>query len=140
MADNYLQYSAQITDLTIEERKWLQSKIDLIDAHESEDEREDDFNVDSDENYGSLVLEKNDLWLYSDEFGDPAAVADFVQAFLKKFRPDACFTFEWACTCSKPRLEEFGGGAVFITADSTEWLTTGEWVIERGKEYLDRQK
>jgi hypothetical protein len=35
---------------------------------------------------------------------------------------------EWAETCSKQRLGEFGGGAVIVTKNGTRWLSTSEWV------------
>ena len=61
------------------------------------------------------------LWVYAEESGNPDNVAWLVQKFLKKFRPDQCWSLTYATTCSKPRAGEFGGGAVFVTADAIMW-------------------
>ena len=57
------------------------------------------------------------LWLYAEECGDPDNVACLVRKFLKMFRPNDYWVLTYAATCSKPRAGEFGGGAVFVTAD-----------------------
>ena len=57
------------------------------------------------------------LWVYAEEGGDPDHVAWLVQKFLKRFRPRECWSLTYATTCSKPRIGEFGGGAIFVTAD-----------------------
>lgn len=46
------------------------------------------------------------------------------------------FGFEWALTCSKPRLDGFGGGAVLIWPDRVRWLSTARWLDELGGEAL----
>ena len=61
------------------------------------------------------------LWVYAEESGCPDNVAWLVQKFLKKFRPDQCWSLTYSTTCSKPRAGEFGGGAVFVTADEIKW-------------------
>ena len=58
------------------------------------------------------------LWMYSDEWGDLSRVARLVQKFLKQYRPGQCWSLSYATTCSKPRVGEFGGGGIFITADA----------------------
>lgn len=64
----------------------------------------------------SWELEDDHLWVYSEESGSIDNLAVFAQSFLKKFAPEAHFTLEWASSCSKPRLREFGGGAMVVTA------------------------
>jgi hypothetical protein len=56
------------------------------------------------------------VWFYSDEANDPNAVAELVQAFFKKFRPDGddVFTLAWADWAEKLRVSEFGGGALVV--------------------------
>jgi hypothetical protein len=61
------------------------------------------------------------LWVYAEESGNPDNVAWLVQKFLKKFRPQECWSLSYAATCSKPRVNEFGGGAVFVTAAEIKW-------------------
>jgi hypothetical protein len=65
---------------------------------------------------------------YSEESGDIDAVAVIVQAYLRKFAPARCFGLAWAMTCSKPRIGEFGGGAMFVTAKGVEYINTFEWL------------
>ena len=60
--------------------------------------------------------------------GNPDNVAWLVQKFLKKFRPDQCWSLTYAATCSKPRVGEFGGGAVFVTADEIKWQNAYDFV------------
>ena len=68
------------------------------------------------------------LWLYTKEWGCVDRVAHLIQKFLRKFRPDQCWSLTDATTCSKPKVGEFGGGAVFVTADETKWDNAFEFV------------
>jgi len=68
------------------------------------------------------------LWVYAEEFGNPDNVVWLVQKFLKKFRPGQCWSLTYAITCSKPRVGEFGGGALFVTTDKIEWQNACDFV------------
>jgi len=50
-------------------------------------------------------------------------------------RPRDSFALEYAYTCSRPRLDGFGGGAVFVTAEGIECVETAAWVAERRREH-----
>jgi hypothetical protein len=63
------------------------------------------------------------------------SLVDLLQDFLKKNRPDSYLGFEWANTCSKMRLDEFSGGAVFITADKTDWVSTYDFLETKRKAF-----
>lgn len=71
------------------------------------------------------------LWI-RDDCGQPNLdlVGDLLQAYLKKFDIDTAVTLEFACTCSKPRIDAFGGGAAVITKDAQHWMHTNTWVQE----------
>jgi len=56
---------------------------------------------------------------------DPAAIAMLIQRCCPKTLKIAPIGFEWAMTCSKPHLDEFGGGWCAIFADRIEMETTG---------------
>jgi hypothetical protein len=71
------------------------------------------------------------LWIYSDGYGQVKGTADFVEAFLGKFRPNECLGFEWANTCDKPRLSAFGGGAVLITGRGQKYVTSYGWLSRK---------
>jgi hypothetical protein len=64
------------------------------------------------------------LWLYAEEFGCVDRVAHLVQKFLRRFRPEDCWSLTYATTCSRPRVGEFGGGAVFVAADRIKWINS----------------
>ncbi len=51
--------------------------------------------------------------------------------FLKRFRPNDSFSMGHAFSCSKPRLDGFGGGAVFVTAERIECPDT--FALGRGR-------
>lgn len=64
------------------------------------------------------------LWIHDDGNGDPDHVAAFVQRLAEELDLTGVFGFEWANACSRPRLEAFGGGAMFIDLASGDILTT----------------
>ena len=63
-----------------------------------------------------------------------------VQKFLKRFRRDQCWSLTYANTRSKPRLGEFGGGAVFVTADEICWNDCYDFVEEQRKTFQRREE
>jgi hypothetical protein len=71
------------------------------------------------------------LWIYIEEWGNADNVAWLVQKFLRRFRPDQCWSLTYATTCSKPRCGEFGGGAVFVTADEIKWQNAHGFIGEQ---------
>ncbi|MGO9115646.1 MAG: hypothetical protein ACLP9L_41090 [Thermoguttaceae bacterium] len=72
-----------------------------------------------------------ELWLYADTHGNPEHVAWLIQKFLKRFRPDQCWSLTYANTCSKPRVGEFSGGAVFVTANEIKQQTADDFVQQQ---------
>jgi hypothetical protein len=68
------------------------------------------------------------VWVASEDSGDVDYTADLVQAFLRRFDLDRVVSFEWANTCSKPRLDAFGGGAVVISRRNADWFYTSTFV------------
>jgi hypothetical protein len=144
MANNYTQYSEMIRNITPEEKQWIEAVLknfelddgDVPPGLEAEwnllDEDTKALNQqlhsdDYEEGYTrwlgfSAEVEDDGLWLYSEEGSDLEKTATFVQAFLKRFRPDDHLIISYAEWCSKLRLSEFGGGAVLITAESSKWF------------------
>ena len=132
MANYYTQYSFEIVGITPEEEQWLTQHL----LQEDEDGccPFPFFGVEDEQNPRSI-------WIYDDEGGsDIDVLADTLRQFLTTFRPSQCIGFSWADTCSKPRLDSFGGGAVFITAKETRFMNTWDWLnnckvtLERGGE------
>lgn len=79
------------------------------------------------------------LWLYAEEGGCVDRVAHLVQKFLREFRPDQCWSLTYATTCSKPRVGEFSGGALFVTAADIKWHNACE-VIEQERAAFSEPK
>jgi hypothetical protein len=69
-------------------------------------------------------IEKPYVLLHSMHGCNLENVAAVVQGFLRKFYPNNSFGLQWASTCSSPRSGEFGGGAMFITAENVRWMST----------------
>jgi len=91
-------------------------------------------------NWTSTDVEKEGVWFYADECGNVEAVGELVQEFLKKFRPNDCFSLTYATYCSKLRLGEFGGGAIFVTADEVKWENAYTWVQSQEKEFHEQSR
>lgn len=71
------------------------------------------------------------LWISSDGYGEPEHVIDFVLRCAEAFDLSGQWGFVWALTCSKPRLDGFGGGAQLIDLGerrSLAWLDCEHWL------------
>jgi hypothetical protein len=149
MADNYLQFSEVLVNLTEPEEAWLKEQLQTIRVFNDKEYAEDAIPAeltsantdwagvrflhdkdDFDSRWDTLGFEYEfdsdsdkdgwgrHFWLHADDWGNPENVAYLVQKFLKMFRPDQCWSLTYAASCSKPRIGEFEGGAVFVTADA----------------------
>ena len=136
MADNFLLFAESITKLTPDEEAWLAERLacDNGATHDLAADDEDDSSGFEFEFYGEQPGSRC-LKLYAIEAGDPEGAACFVQEFLRGFRPQASFSLSWCASCSKMRDGEFGGGAVFVTAERIEALSSGEWLAERERAF-----
>ena len=165
MAENYLQFSEVIPGLGVDEETWLKDQLQSISVRGEEeipindlDSRAvegadwygprflrdyDDFDFESDTLGFEFRFHQDDepngwgrhLWMYADEHGDPNHVAWLVRKFLKRFRPERCWSLSYATTCSKLRVGEFSGGAMFVTADEVCWENAYDFVEDRRKAF-----
>lgn len=145
MADNFLQSSFVIENVTKEESAWLERVFASLALFEADDVDSDTqaFLKDlfqardlADLTWGwTLNMDVNDACIFCEESGDPDAMSTVLQRFLLRFRPDQYITFTWAETCSKPRVDEFGGGAALVTSHSSEWMHAHDWVQDKQAEY-----
>jgi hypothetical protein len=157
MADNYLQFSETLDALTPEEATWLRHQLEPIAVVDGTEHPEDDDAVrncetepsfqgprflqdyedlcdDADEQGFHVQFQTGDsnyAWFSADEHGDADRLAHLIQKFLKRFRPDQCWSLTYATTCSKLRAGEFGGGAVFVTADEIKWQSSHAFVEQQ---------
>ena len=151
MADNWTQFSEVIPRLTLEEETWIHQQLDseakADEARRSQLAWQPEDEADEVVNFEWSIKDDRDepdgwgrhLWLHSDEGSNPRDVARFIQAFLKKFRPDQCFSLTWADTCSKSRVGEFSGGAMFVTAHGVEVCSPCEWSSERQRWFCEER-
>ncbi|MCY1128451.1 hypothetical protein OU426_16420 [Frigidibacter sp. RF13] len=129
MADYFTQFSCvldvgtadkAITALEILERLHL--------AEEDSDEPEfSGFAVSLQDGPGSSIL-----WFHDDDGqGDVEGVIRFVLRLAEALDLTGLWGFDYAHTCSRPRLEAFGGGAHVIdlgARKSVGWISTHEWL------------
>jgi len=74
------------------------------------------------------------IWFCGEESVNVEQLAEFIFYIVKKFKTRPA-SFMWADYCSKPRLDEQGGGAVFITQEEVKWMSTYSWVVQMENEY-----
>jgi len=130
MANYYTEYSFEIESITPEEEAWITMRLGW------------DYDVEYPTIYTPCTLHGSEdsryLWIHDDTGGSEIEVlTELLQDFLTKFRADQHITFSWAHTCSKPRFNSFGGGAVFITSKEIRWMSTGDWMAEQRREHGD---
>ena len=71
------------------------------------------------------------LWMREDVTGDPERLIQFVKRCAAEFRLSGRWGFQYANTCSKPRLDGFGGGAHVLdlaTGETVDWIYTDGWL------------
>lgn len=73
------------------------------------------------------------LWLHDDGAGDVEELIEFVQHCGRTLGLTGRWGFQYANTCSKPRIDDFGGGAHVLdlaTGETVSWLSTDSWLAE----------
>ena len=131
MANYPTLFSFAVTDLTDAQRTWLEA---LLATDEEGLPSAELRPLLADETPGFAAQFEDDgrtLWVHSEDGGTPADAANVVQQFLARFRPEDSLGFEWANTCSRPIIDAFGGGAVFITATHQRWNNSSTWLAEQ---------
>lgn len=75
--------------------------------------------------------EDSTLWIHDDEHGDVEAVIRFVLRLAEELDLTGLWGFQYALTCSPPRLDAFGGGAHVLdlgARKSIGWTSTQDWL------------
>ena len=73
------------------------------------------------------------LWMRDDVTGDPERLIQFVIRCAAEFHLTGRWGFQYANTCSRPRLDGFGGGAHVLdlaTGETVAWIYTNGWLAE----------
>lgn len=127
MADYFVQFSC-IFDVGSPEN--VARAIDIRGEFAAETYREEggylgfEMEADHEEGVGAL-------WIHSDEYGEPEHVIVFVLRCAEAFNLSGLWGFRWALTCSRPRLDGFGGGAQLLDLgkrQSIAWVDCEDWL------------
>jgi hypothetical protein len=127
MADYFTHFSC-IFDVGSAEN--VARALDLFEIYATElDEAEGvepGFDIEADPDTGDGAL-----WLRGDGCGEPEHVITFVLRCAEAFDLTGRWGFAWALSCSKPRLDGFGGGAQLIDLGerrSLAWIDCSYWL------------
>jgi hypothetical protein len=75
--------------------------------------------------------EGSTLWIHDDDHGDVEAVIRLVLRLAEELDLTGLWGFQYALTCSRPRLDAFGGGAHVVdlgARKSIGWTSSQEWL------------
>jgi len=110
MADNYLQFSFAFK---IPAERVQQCRAVLDNELERNDAMGESPLLDGWRDYGTVTIEDDGtVFAYSDCNANPLDTAELCAMLLKAADVTTKVGFSYAYSCSKPRLNEFGGGAV----------------------------
>ena len=131
MATTYFLFCEQIQDITSGELDWIKAVLNYdFDEHLSEDGScdvcnflevlGDRYDLEMDPGnwpgFGWKIVGEG-LFLYSEQHYEENHLVIFVQAFIRKWRPDYIFSVSAAGTCDRLVIGEFGGSWLVITKD-----------------------
>ena len=71
------------------------------------------------------------LWIHDHGNGDVEAVIQFVLRLAEELDLTGLWGFQYALTCSRPRIEAFGGGAHVLdlgARKSVGWTSSHDWL------------
>lgn len=102
------------------------------------DLREEDDQADEPQFHGfDLSLQEGSesgvLWIHDDESGDVEAVIAFILRLAEELDLSGLWGFEHSNTCSRPRLDGFGGGAHLIDLGARKvigWMNAQTWLAQ----------
>ena len=127
MADYFTQFSCMFDVGTAENAaRAEQIRRQQADALDEADGTDLGFDLEPDPDRGPGAL-----WISSDGHGEPEHVIAFVLACAEAFDLTGRWGFTWALTCSKPRLDGFGGGAQLLdlgARKSLAWTDCEHWL------------
>ena len=135
MAQNYMQFSEVIDNLTVEEHDWFKKALALNNDGGYDDGVESPaWWDDGSESFGfEYDLGTSEIQLYSEEYGNIDTVQALVSEFISLFRKDYVFTLSWSDSCSKMRVGEFGGGGMIVSLDETRFMNVWGWLESEKK-------
>ncbi|MBD3260567.1 MAG: hypothetical protein GF334_02645 [Candidatus Altiarchaeales archaeon] len=149
MANKYPLFSEQLQIQSKEEKEWAERLLDRMAELAEGGPYEDEEGILKPENPAEAhavsqgfvgcgwdlcyTVSDDCVWFYAEEGGDISYVGHFVQEYFKQWKPDGIFSLTYSETCSRPRVGEFGGGAMVVTANEIRYFNAYEWVQETVK-------
>lgn len=136
MADYYTLFSLLVPLKSLAEKAWVEDRIagGVVTLYPHTADGAENIDLDDRCCFDAEIEPATDggfgnLWIYSEESGNTDHVIVFLSSWLKANGKRGDFIkFEWGYSCSKPRLDGFGGGAAIITAHRVQSMSTGEWL------------
>ena len=90
--------------------------------------------AEGEDGYCGLVIsvdEYDGLWIFAEDCGEPNHLEQIVKAVVEECGIDKPITVTWAHTCSKARLDAFGGGGFCVRrGKDTIWVDAGNHLRE----------
>lgn len=71
------------------------------------------------------------VFIRSNKFASVEVLANYIHGVMAFFRLEGAVSFEWASTCLRPIPDSFGGGAVLVTKDSLEAMSSCRWLADK---------
>lgn len=82
----------------------------------------------------TVDVEPDGVWIYSEESCDPEHIEVLVRALVEELDLPDIVVCSWAYTCSKPRIDEFGGGAFAVQKGiDTVWVDAAGRALEMAR-------
>lgn len=127
MADYFIHFSCLLDVGTPENAaRALDLYTALSQENAAEDPPSDGFALSIQPEHGGTML-----WMRDEGTGDPAQVIAFVKRCAEIFGLTGRWGLQYATTCSKPRVDGFGGGAHVLdlaTGETIDWISTDGWL------------
>jgi hypothetical protein len=127
MADYFIHFSCLLDVGTPENAaRALDLYTALSQENAAEDPPSDGFALSIQPEHGGTVL-----WMRDEGTGDPAQIIAFVKRCAAIFGLTGRWGLQYATTCSKPRVDGFGGGAHVLdlaTGETVDWISTDGWL------------
>lgn len=127
MADYYTHFSCLLDTGTPEvANRAIALYLQLLDEDQDRDDPEwHGFDVSLAEPESSLI------WIHSEDSGDVENVVAFVLRCAEEFDLSGLWGFTYSHSCSRPRIDAFGGGAQVIdlgARKSIGWMDAAHWL------------
>lgn len=127
MAEYFTQFSCILDVGTADNARAAEGVRDALAAAIDEAEGCDvGFEMEHDPDHGPGAL-----WLHSDGYGEPEHLIQFALRCAEAFDLSGRWGFAWALSCSRPRLDGFGGGAQLLDLGerrSLDWVDCAHWL------------